>query len=79
MADDYVEVRCPLIREYEVKRLVLHDDNTYDRTATGDRKTRLCDKLCVRVAPGSKGEVYCMSCKKHFEFEIASQDQQRAI
>ena len=32
-----------------------------------------CNKLCVRVYPGSSGEVVCRSCKLKFRFYVDSQ------
>lgn len=33
-------------------------------------KTYVCNKLLVKVAPGSKGEAYCPRCDKHVEFSV---------
>lgn len=30
-----------------------------------------CNRLCVRVYPGSSGETWCGMCKKNFNFEVA--------
>ena len=35
--------------------------------------TFVCGRSCLSVAPGSKGEVYCSSCKQTFIFEVSSQ------
>ena len=32
-----------------------------------------CGKLCVKVFPGSSGEVICRSCKLKFRFYVDSQ------
>ena len=32
-----------------------------------------CNKLCVRVFPGSSGEVICRNCKRKFRFYVDSQ------
>lgn len=32
-----------------------------------------CDKLCVKVFPGSSGEVICRGCKRKFRFYVDSQ------
>lgn len=32
-----------------------------------------CDKLCVKVFPGSSGEVQCRHCKLKFRFYVDSQ------
>ena len=32
-----------------------------------------CNKLCVKVTPGSEGEAYCRFCKLPFHFVVDSQ------
>lgn len=32
-----------------------------------------CNRVCVKVYPGSSGEAYCRSCKLEFSFEVDSQ------
>lgn len=32
-----------------------------------------CDRVCVKVYPGSAGEVWCRSCKLKFNFEVDAQ------
>lgn len=32
-----------------------------------------CNKLCVKVYPGSSGEIQCRSCKMRFQFYVDSQ------
>lgn len=32
-----------------------------------------CNKLCVRVFPGSSGEAVCRGCKRKFRFYVDSQ------
>lgn len=32
-----------------------------------------CNKLCVKVFPGSSGEIVCRNCKKRFRFYVDSQ------
>lgn len=32
-----------------------------------------CNKLCVKVFPGSSGEIQCRSCKARFRFYVDSQ------
>ena len=32
-----------------------------------------CNKLCVKVFPGSSGEVQCRGCKRRFRFYVDSQ------
>lgn len=36
-----------------------------------------CNKLCVKVFPGSSGEVQCRNCKMRFRFYIDDQAQSR--
>lgn len=32
-----------------------------------------CNKLCVKVYPGSSGEIICRSCRRKFQFSVDSQ------
>lgn len=32
-----------------------------------------CNKLCVKVFPGSSGEIQCRGCKRRFRFYVDSQ------
>lgn len=32
-----------------------------------------CDRLCVKVYPGSAGEAKCKSCKQTFDFQVNDQ------
>lgn len=32
-----------------------------------------CNRLCVKVSPGSSGEVWCRSCALKFDFEVTTQ------
>lgn len=34
-----------------------------------------CNRICVKVIPGSAGEARCRSCHLSFEFEVDSQAQ----
>lgn len=45
----------------------------FQRTSKTDGITRLCNHLCVRVSPGSKGETWCGRCKLAFDFEVDKQ------
>lgn len=36
--------------------------------AGDDGKRHICNRLIVKVAPGSSGEAYCWTCKKRFDF-----------
>ncbi len=38
-----------------------------------------CNRVCVKVEPGSKGEVWCRSCKLKFNFEVDSQSRYKPI
>lgn len=40
-----------------------------------DKKGKLikCNKLCVKVYPGSAGECQCRGCKRKFQFSVDSQ------
>lgn len=42
---------------------------------TTDKHGKLvkCNKLCVKVYPGSSGEIQCRSCKLRFNFYVDSQ------
>lgn len=40
-----------------------------------DNKIRICNRVCVKVIPGSAGEAYCKNCKMAFEFEVDRQAQ----
>lgn len=44
------------------------------RTTTKRGMTYICNRLCVKVSPGSSGEAFCGSCKLPFEFEIMPDD-----
>lgn len=32
-----------------------------------------CPQLCVKVAPGSRGEAWCRRCRLSFDFEVDAQ------
>lgn len=34
---------------------------------------RICNKLCLKVYPGSSGEIQCRHCKSRFKFYIDNQ------
>ena len=36
-----------------------------------------CNKLCVKVFPGSSGEIQCRHCKLRFRFYVDSQAKSR--
>lgn len=38
-----------------------------------DGKIYSCNKLVIRVYPGSSGEAYCSVCKLTFDFEVDDQ------
>lgn len=39
------------------------------RKSKKDNKLYNCNRICVKVAPGSSGEAMCRSCHLTFEFE----------
>ena len=47
----------------------------FSRKSNSDNKIYLCNRICVKVAPGSKGEAMCRSCHLCFEFEVDSQSK----
>lgn len=51
-----IEIRCP---------------NMTTKRKQGTDREEVCNKSIVKVAPGSKGEAYCVSCKFSFEFDVA--------
>lgn len=36
-------------------------------------KIYICNRICVKVTPGSAGEAYCKSCSLAFEFSVDAQ------
>lgn len=40
-----------------------------------DNKEYECNRICVKVTPGSSGEAWCRRCAKVFEFVISKQVQ----
>lgn len=40
-----------------------------------DNKIYICNSVCVKVKPGSAGEVRCRRCQMDFEFIVDSQAQ----
>lgn len=38
-----------------------------------DNKIYICNRVCVKVTPGSSGEAYCKECKMAFEFFVDNQ------
>lgn len=45
----------------------------FKRRGNHDNKIYVCNRVCVKVRPGSAGEAYCRECKLTFEFEVDSQ------
>jgi hypothetical protein len=43
----------------------------YSRVSKKNGQTYPCNRLSVKVAPGSSGEAFCTSCDKRFEFDVA--------
>jgi hypothetical protein len=52
---ELVEIRCPI-------QLNIKDKHT--------GRAWVCNRLCVRVAPGSKGQAFCPRHDKSFDFEV---------
>lgn len=46
----------------------------YSRTAKKNGHVFPCDRLLIRVTPGSSGEAWCWSCRKRIDFEISKTD-----
>lgn len=38
-----------------------------------DQQLYLCNRVCVKVTPGSSGEARCKNCHKSFWFQVDSQ------
>lgn len=38
-----------------------------------------CNRLCVKVYPGSSGETWCAMCKKNFNFVVADDSNYRSF
>ena len=45
----------------------------FKRRGVHDNKPYICNRVCVKVTPGSAGEAHCKSCRLSFEFEVDSQ------
>ena len=45
------------------------------KTNTKTKELYRCNRICVKVIPGSAGEARCRSCHLSFEFEVDSQAQ----
>lgn len=64
--NDLVSIRCPYSKTYMSKH-------------TQKERTKICNKQCVKVKPGSSGEAYCSSCEKRFDFEVSTQDASQSF
>lgn len=42
----------------------------FKKTSKVDGLTYTCNRVCVRVFPGSSGEAKCKECHLFFEFEV---------
>lgn len=58
--DQLVEIRC---QKLKIKK------------RHGQEYEAVCNRLCIRVYPGSKGEAYCPSCDNRFNFDVARDNQ----
>jgi hypothetical protein len=47
----------------------------FEKTSKSDNQLYKCNRVCVKVAPGSAGEARCRSCHLSFEFEVDDQAQ----
>lgn len=61
-----LSIRCPFKKTYVSKH-------------TGKERSKICNKQCVKVRPGSNGEAYCSSCDKRFEFEVPRDNEPETI
>jgi hypothetical protein len=60
-SEGLLSIRCPF-------------EKTYLSKHTGKQRTKVCNRQCVKVKPGSSGEAHCISCDKRFDFEVPAQD-----
>ena len=47
----------------------------FEKRSKSDNKLYKCNRVCVKVVPGSAGEARCRSCHLSFEFEVDSQSK----
>ena len=47
----------------------------FSKKSKSDGQMYVCNRVCVKVIPGSAGEARCRSCHMSFEFEVDSQAQ----
>lgn len=45
------------------------------KKSKSDNQMYKCNRICVKVMPGSAGEARCRSCHHSFEFEVDDQAQ----
>lgn len=64
--DDLISIRCP-------------NTKTYTSKHTGKKRTKICNRQCVKVKPGSSGEAHCISCDKTFDFEVSTQSTSQSL
>lgn len=44
----------------------------FKRRGKHNNKLYTCNRICVKVEPGSAGEAYCKNCRLSFDFEVDS-------
>lgn len=57
----------------EVKSELVDVNCPFQKKDRHTQQLRTCNKLCVRVYPGSSGETFCTVCKLTFEFDVQPQ------
>jgi hypothetical protein len=45
----------------------------FEKRSKTNKEIYQCNRICVKVTPGSSGEARCRSCHLSFEFEVDSQ------
>lgn len=45
----------------------------FTKKSKTDNQLYTCNRVCVKVTPGSEGEARCRSCHLSFEFEVDNQ------
>lgn len=46
----------------------------FKNISKNDGKEYVCNRTCVKVEPGSRGEAWCRFCRKSFDFEISKEE-----
>ena len=45
----------------------------FEKKSKTTKEMYTCNRICVKVYPGSAGEAFCRSCHLPFEFEVDQQ------